>query len=713
MIHKKVKENITAIVLCIIVSLAGVIFIYRLWDFDFEVPLFYLDGDHLFTLTTLKRSGSFSEFFRSSNLGAPFSGTNFDFPFMGDLGNIVYFKLFTCLFGHSMGLNIGYFMLFPITALISFVVMKKLGIAGIWAIAGSVTFSFLPYRMLRNTLHLFLNCYYQIPIAVIFCFWLIQDDRFLAADKSFFSYKRNLIGVLGFIVIAYTGIYYAFFTAFFVCISIVYKMWNKKDVSCIKNGMAACLLICIPIATGYIPNFLFQIKNGHNIEAPVRNPVEAEVYGMKITQLFIPVRDYGSNWIKSIKEAYEQAPVPNEGSEYLGLAGIAGFVLLIFCLFMNQHKNHKTDEKIMILSKLNIFAVLLGTVGGFGSIFALCISSQIRAYNRISVFIAYFSILSICMVLTNLLKGNRNVSFIVGLIFLFGFFDQMHTESYSFRQEMVNSYYSDKKFVQEIEQLVSENAMIYQWVYQPYPEHPPIQNMGDYASFRGYLHSDHLKWSYGDYKGRDADLWNRNLASKTTEERIRVISNVGFEGIYIDTYAYSEKELAKLLGTMQSVLMTNPLVSTDQRLVFFHLSDYTRQYKEKFSEIEWNQMKNENLTNIQFLNGFYALETDQEYSWRWGAQKGVIRVIKNKNTDSKGTLQMKVFSATEEKVKFTVDSNKEKKEYYIDNQGEYISIPIDETITNICIDTEGERVDAPDDARELYMRIEYVSIGYE
>ncbi|MDE7311938.1 MAG: hypothetical protein K2N87_10065 [Eubacterium sp.] len=715
-LHKNRENSKMAMIWCILISSGIVFLLYRLWEFDFNVPLNYSDGDSLLSLETIKRSKSLKEFFLSTNLGAPFIGSNFDYPSFGDVFNLLYFKIFAEIFGVVLGLNIGYFLLFPITSVISFLVMKQFYISNLWAVLGSVTFSFLPYRLLRNTMHLFLSCYFLIPVAILLCFWLIQDENFFKIDKEFLKYKRNLIGIFCFMLIAYTGIYYAFFTAFFVCISVIYKTVSSKKIAPVKNGLLACASICIPLIISSIPYVLFRLYYGANIEKPTRSPIEAEVYGMKLTQLFIPIKDYGIQFLKSLKESYASAPVPNEGSEYLGIVGIIGFIILVFCLFITERKWKVIDHNIIILSRLNGFAILLGTIGGFGSLFALLISPQIRGYNRISVFIAYFSILSICILLTNLSSRLIMISMVpVILIFIISIADQTNIENFqTSREETITSFYSDQKFISDIEQLVSEDAMIYQWVYQPYPENPPIHQMGDYASIRGYLHSDHLRWSYGDQKGRNSDLWNRDLASKSIQERIHIICNVGFEGIYIDSYAYSEDELSELLDEMKSILGVNPFVSEDGRLVFFELKPYVQEYRKNYSDAEWETMQNENLTMIQFINGFYGIEMNEKngFSWRWCSQKGTLRVIKS--VEKQGEIHMKVYSGTEEESKIIVTYGDEKVEYTITHKGKEISVPLEQKITDIYINNiNGKKVEAPNDPRELYMRFGEVCVEYE
>lgn len=69
-------------------------------------------------------------------------------------------------------------------------------------------------------------------------------------------------------------------------------------------------------------------------------------------------------------------------------------------------------KRLACLSELNISMVLLGTIGGLGSMFAFFVSPMLRAYNRISIFIEYVSILAVALLVNELIrviKDNKKV----------------------------------------------------------------------------------------------------------------------------------------------------------------------------------------------------------------------------------------------------------------------------------------------------------------
>ena len=76
--------------------------------------------------------------------------------------------------------------------------------------------------------------------------------------------------------------------------------------------------------------------------------------------------------------------------------------------------------------------------------------------------------------------------------------------------------------------------------YLKVPEgYPPPGAMNDHDPFRGYLHSESLRWSYGAMKGRSADI----LAC-LREARVTVLVDAarawGYDAIWIDRVGYPE-----------------------------------------------------------------------------------------------------------------------------------------------------------------------------
>jgi phosphoglycerol transferase len=228
------------------------------------------------------------------------------------------------------------------------------------------------------------------------------------------------------------------------------------------------------------------------------------------------------------------------------------------------------------LAMLTLACLFLCTIGGFGSLFSLLITPMIRGYNRISVYIAFFSLFTIGLMIDRRCArasrfGRALLSgLIIPVLLIGGIWDQttgQFVPSYTWvRQEFT----SDAIFIRDIEALLPENAMVFQLPYAWFPEQGPICQMTDYDHLRGYLHSSRLRWSYGAYKGRPGDAWLKEVSSKPVEELVRRITEAGFGGIYIDRSAFPDagKELE---GKLSVILQIQPLVSPNRILAFYPL----------------------------------------------------------------------------------------------------------------------------------------------
>jgi phosphoglycerol transferase len=226
---------------------------------------------------------------------------------------------------------------------------------------------------------------------------------------------------------------------------------------------------------------------------------------------------------------------------------------------------------------LNISAVLLATIGGFGSLVSFLISPQIRCYNRISVFIALFSLFAAAIVFDRFARwrasaGGRQwpLQALLAAIVVAGVIDEAGRDRVPNYAALKADFDDDAEFIRRIEAVIPTGSMVFQLPYFPFPESPAIVALGEYELFRPYLHSRSLRWSYGAMKGREEDRWQRETCRQSEAELVQALAERGFAGIHIDRRGYADRaaaleaELSKLLGEV-------PLVSRNERMSFFVL----------------------------------------------------------------------------------------------------------------------------------------------
>jgi phosphoglycerol transferase len=204
------------------------------------------------------------------------------------------------------------------------------------------------------------------------------------------------------------------------------------------------------------------------------------------------------------------------------------------------------------------------------------VSPQIRAYTRISVFIAFFSLIVVAWLLDTLFKRlptpRLRLVYYVGLavVLVLGVLDQTSTIFFFVPEyeKTKREYESDADFVNRIEASLPPHAMVFQLPYMPFPESPPLHQMRPYEHYKAYLHSKTLRWSYGASLGEKEDRWQQAVAAQPAPELVQSVRAAGFSGIYLNLDGYEDRG-AKLENELTAVLGVQPIRNREGNLLFF------------------------------------------------------------------------------------------------------------------------------------------------
>ncbi|WP_151733830.1 hypothetical protein [Paenibacillus tengchongensis] len=660
---------------------------------DLSIPLIYA-GDGLLNLLWIKSVLEHGWFLHNPSLGAPFWQDMHDFPMSEGLNFLIikFFGLFTD--DASKVINLYYLSTYPMTALTSLIFMRRMKINIPVSILGSIVFAFIPYHYLRGEAHLFLSGYYMVPLITMVIFWVWDGE---------WGRRRWICSIIILLLVGSTGIYYAFYTCAAILLVGCLVSLNKKNL---KNIINPLILISIVVFSGLInlaPNIIYTLDKGANPEAVQRSYIESEIYGLKITNLVLPVNDHRINFLAAVKDHYNSiAPLNNENTTAsLGMFGTIGFIVLLSIIFIRTK-----DETLNKLSILNISTLLLVSIGGFGTVVAMLLTAEIRGYNRFSVFIAFYSILAFCIIIN---KWRSKYIYLCSLlILLLALFDQISNSFNPQSDYMKSEYKNDKAFIARIEENLPKSSMIFQLPYMKFPENGPIYRMGDYDHAKAYLNSNELRWSYGAMKGREEDIWIRSVSGKNTEEMVKDLAFSGFEGIYIDRNGY-EKDAVELIDELKIILNEDPLISENNRLAFFSMVEYNKKLMAQFSQEQWSEHVNKVLYPIivSWGDGFYDMEKDNQQNWIWGENKGVVHI----NNPSQNTKEIKI----EMTLRTGYDAMSEMKlsgglinqTLSINLNGtsfqKIVKIPPGEHL--ILFESDAQRVVAPKDSRILFFNV--------
>jgi phosphoglycerol transferase len=578
-------------------SLVAAIFVLDLRHADLRIPFDYYDDALLYSFmvrTVVDRGW----FWNNPMGGAPLGFDLHDYPVAAqDTVHLVLIRIMAFV-SHDWALLLNlYFLLgFPLIAVVAFAVFRRFNVGTVPAVAASVLFAFLPSRLLVGELHLFLDVFFQVPIAVLLMLLVCEADPPLFAapnrgrrlPRLDLRSRRTWGALAGAVLVSATSVYYAFFTMLLLGGIGVWAAVERQTWRNLAAGFGLAGVIAAGIFAQGLPTIAYQMRHGPNPEVGRRFAFEAEVYGLKIAPLLLPVTGHRIPELAQIKNDYDaSAPLKGENeTTSLGSVSTVGFLVLLgFALGSRRGTPpsqfpEAVDGKQPLqapfrpLAVLTVMAVLLGTVGGFGSLFAVFVSPRIRTYSRINIFIGFFALFAIALLLERLRRRHRLLADLTALAVLaVGLFDQASRFAVRDYAAIARMYASDAAFVQRVETLVPTGAALFQLPPSTFPEPPSVTRMAGYAPLRLLLHARTTRWSYPSMRGRAGATWIADVTSRAPAAMLEAVSDAGFEGVIIDHDGYADRAAA-LEADLRRVVAVEPAASTDGRLSFFPLTDY-------------------------------------------------------------------------------------------------------------------------------------------
>jgi phosphoglycerol transferase len=549
-----------------LLPLVGALLALRSWRGDLEIPLQYY-GDvnlqHLLVKTVLDRGW----FYENDLLGAPNGLELYDYPVLsGDTLNVVVIALLG-LFGLGSGaaMNVLFLLTFPAVGLVAYLMLRRLGAERGPALVCAVLYALLPYHFIRSEGHLFLAAYYAVPAGAYLALAVLGGDELVG------RWRRTLVTVAlaAFVTVASGSFYYAAFTALLVLVAALLRfVATRERRTLLAGGLVVATVFAVSVLQ-LVPTLVYRAANGKNDQVAKRLTFESELYALKLTQLVLPLDQHRISAVARVKQRYSERFPPNDANAAtLGVVGTAGLAWL-FGVVLVAIAGRRPRGRHPALAALTLVAFLAATVGGAGTLIGW-LWPQVRAWNRLSVFIAFFALAAVALGLGALRRRLSAPAFAALLLAVFavGVLDQT-TDAYVPDYGVVGAEWRhDRTFIRSLEDRLPEDARVAQLPYEPFPE-PAAARQAVYEPVKAYLHSDDLRWSYGAMRGRPED-WAATIAEKPAVEVAAAARSEGFAGVLVDRLGYPDNGAA-IEADLREALPAQPLSSPNGRFLFFAL----------------------------------------------------------------------------------------------------------------------------------------------
>jgi hypothetical protein len=493
--------------------------------------------------------------------------------------------------------------------------------AGLSFVCGML-YAFLPYAWYRNVGHINL-AYPLVPLLCLLCL------RVAGARPEDQSRSERFVLWTACVLQGLSYVYYSFFACLLLVPAMLLGVGRLRRAAPIRTGVVAIFILSATTAITLVPSLLYSRAHGKNAEMDYKSAAEADTYGLKLRHLLTPVPEHPLAPFAAAAAAVEGARFPGDNENItarLGTMGSFGLIaLLVFVVGRVAGVWTGRDDDLDAAAALTLVALLVSQVGGLGSLFNVFIAAEIRAYNRISVFIAFFCLLAAAVVMARAAARwglDRRIPPALGcaglgVLMIAGLRDQLpYRLADSTPASLIADFEQDRAFVAAIEGQLPAEAMIFQLPHDNIPFAP-------YEPARPYLHSHRLRWSWGAMAGR-SNAWQDMVYRLPPVETARWATLAGFAGLWVDRWYYQGRKkdwprYESIEGALAALPVGPPQVSPNGRYSFFPLARYARQIQASVGAAAYARLGQETLQTLpvfRWMDGCSPEWVETDGWWR-------------------------------------------------------------------------------------------------
>lgn len=585
---KERTKNLIAVLLTALAALATVLISVRIWDISLAVPS-ALDDDTPLMLTLIQsvREEGITGFFHYSRLGAPGSGADLiDMPFLDFNTGLQIYLLTRFLSSETAVLYLLYFLSYPFAAAAMYLTCSRFTKRIPLRMLISYIFAVAPYHFYRFMMHMTLSNYYIVALGIWAACIAAEEPFERFAPKYFAGSPLKIAGFYGVLLLSgLSNVYYALFELIILGCVILYKYVGKdrKTLLFARNELLCIAAVAAGVFLCLFPNILFTRKEGVNLTTK-RFPSDTEIFGLKISQFFIPPEYSSSGLLRSIYEKFTENSLfdTESKSAFLGIAGITGLLVIaawfIYRFCAARKPVNSIHSKRMDFLTLTVAAfILYSTVGGIGLLVSVFVMSSFRAITRVSIFISCCCLLALVTALEHLLDKlpkekndlrRRAVCICTALILPITLYAEIDYKAVGWQDEFKAKHQMYTAFYGEMESKLSPGDMVFILPFMLFPESGSME-ITPYQHTLPCLYTDTLRFSFGGIKGRNISA-NLIILKQTPEEQFAAMQESGFAGVLVDANGVT-KGLDEMLAFYRDQLGLTPITSVDGTLYFFDI----------------------------------------------------------------------------------------------------------------------------------------------
>jgi len=469
-----------------------------------------------------------------------------------------------------IGLNLLAILSFPITAVLAVLAFRIVGLTGWWAIALSVSYTFLPYHWGRLLGHTYLGTMYAAVSGVILAL-LIGQGR-LCRDRT---PTRLWVFVSVMVVItAWSNVYYAAFGLLVMVTALGFRFLQGDRLKHLLRSSIPIITTFALVVVGFLPSLIARLSEPGVAQLGSRFSYESVTLAGSLSMLFLPAPvsqlPYMGYYNEAVRGLVADAPPLENVSE----TNFGTWVLLAAMLFLVGWWIHRkrtglgTPRDLQLTTLLTVVALAFFIPWGLNALIAEFVSAQIRAWNRLVPTLTLLIFLSAAVAIRATRWRSSVWRLAIPLAVLAVVLVEQVVPYRALYASTVSRYAKDTAWAREyattVNAAIPERCGIAQFPSMIYPENGSIPpGLNDYEHFWQPLTNPEKDFSFGAVRFSEAADLTKDLDLPLTGDEVARMRDLGFCAIHVDLRGFEPAERTSALLNAEQWL--GPAVATGRK----------------------------------------------------------------------------------------------------------------------------------------------------
>lgn len=427
-----------------------------------------------------------------------------------------------------IGLNLLYFLSFPIVAVLALACFRIASLRSGLAILLAVSYAFIPFHLGRGLQHIHLALLFGLVTGVLAVLivgtglwnhWIEQRSRLNLAKVA---------GAFALVVItSLSSLYFAAFTAILLFAVILWR-WSRNDRLSTLLGQATLLVTLISTtALTLLPVIRARSSVAGGLAVGERDPIDSVTYAGNLLSLIMPAHlptPLGMTWYTELYAGWLSA-VPMNESHLGSSAGtwLTSVCLVVFVISLGLEarqrapkvisgpkslapKDKPSDSPLTMVAFLLISLSAFFVPFGLNFLFANAVTGQIRAWNRLAPALLLLVMIGAAAGLarSNWLRRRDVVLIVTGIGLVAVTWLQVLPFRGIFKFTAVegsNRLAAAQQYAQAMNELIPRDCGLFTLPYMDYPNNGSVgPAIDDYDPLILLLTNDSKSLSYGGHR---------------------------------------------------------------------------------------------------------------------------------------------------------------------------------------------------------------------